>query len=314
MKTLVYHDGGLGDTLLSVPCLHFLRRDSEHIHLVGRGDVCRFLKQAGVVQDASSSDHALFASLHSAVDPRLQTFLGRFDQAFVFTTQDQSVTAAAIGRIIPRIRIIRTIPPKNTIIQAARYRLAQLDPEERGLIDRARLDVPGESKTATRAMVSKAGYDQSMRLMALHPGSGGRMKCWPLERYFDVIERIQAAANVFVVMFTGEAEDEVTRKSVDAFTRTSRNRFHATNLDLLTGASLLTLSRLYIGNDSGFSHLAGLIGCPSVVLYGPTDPGIWKPLGPYVNILSTKSFGPISEITTDEVINIIESVSGKSAT
>jgi ADP-heptose:LPS heptosyltransferase len=42
--------------------------------------------------------------------------------------------------------------------------------------------------------------------------------------------------------------------------------------------------RAYLGNDSGVSHLAGLCGARSVVIFGPTSPTVWRPLGPRVKV------------------------------
>jgi heptosyltransferase-2 len=44
-------------------------------------------------------------------------------------------------------------------------------------------------------------------------------------------------------------------------------------------AALLLRCAAYVGNDSGVAHLAGLLGLPTVSLFGPTDPAIWAPLG-----------------------------------
>ena len=50
-------------------------------------------------------------------------------------------------------------------------------------------------------------------------------------------------------------------------------------------ARLLAGCRAYLGNDSGVSHLAGLVGAPTFALFGPTDPRQWQPLGPRVTVL-----------------------------
>ena len=50
-------------------------------------------------------------------------------------------------------------------------------------------------------------------------------------------------------------------------------------LDALTGAGG------YVGHDSGPTHLAAMIGLPTLALFGPTDPAIWSPLGPRVQCL-----------------------------
>jgi ADP-heptose:LPS heptosyltransferase len=41
----------------------------------------------------------------------------------------------------------------------------------------------------------------------------------------------------------------------------------------------------YIGNDSGVSHLAAYLGLPTVAVFGPSDPEMWRPIGPLVQIV-----------------------------
>jgi heptosyltransferase III len=64
----------------------------------------------------------------------------------------------------------------------------------------------------------------------------------------------------------------------------------------------LSLCDIYIGNDSGFSHLAGLLGRRAVVLFGPTDPLVWKPLGPRVETLTTIDRGELTGLTVEAVL------------
>ena len=37
--------------------------------------------------------------------------------------------------------------------------------------------------------------------------------------------------------------------------------------------------RLFIGNDSGISHMASALGIPTIAIFGPTDPRVWSPRG-----------------------------------
>jgi ADP-heptose:LPS heptosyltransferase len=46
--------------------------------------------------------------------------------------------------------------------------------------------------------------------------------------------------------------------------------------------ALLAKAGLYVGNDSGISHLAAAAGAPTLALFGPTDPAAWAPVGPRV--------------------------------
>ena len=74
----------------------------------------------------------------------------------------------------------------------------------------------------------------------------------------------------------------------------------ATYLDLLNEIST---AAMFIGNDSGPGHLAGIIGVPTVVLFGPTDPAQWRPLGPRGNVLSAPI---IEDLQVDDVVKLVE--------
>ncbi len=50
-----------------------------------------------------------------------------------------------------------------------------------------------------------------------------------------------------------------------------------THLEL---ASELAGGAAFVGNDSGPAHLAGLLGLPTVAVFGPTAPEVWAPCGP----------------------------------
>ncbi|MFN8640815.1 MAG: glycosyltransferase family 9 protein [Candidatus Binatia bacterium] len=50
-------------------------------------------------------------------------------------------------------------------------------------------------------------------------------------------------------------------------------------------AALLARAHRYLGNDSGISHLAGLVGARAVVIFGDTDPAVWAPAGATVRVL-----------------------------
>ncbi len=56
-------------------------------------------------------------------------------------------------------------------------------------------------------------------------------------------------------------------------------------ISLPTLAALMSECRLFIGSDSGVSHLAALVGIPTAVIFGPTNPDVWAPRGSHVRIV-----------------------------
>jgi ADP-heptose:LPS heptosyltransferase len=77
----------------------------------------------------------------------------------------------------------------------------------------------------------------------------------------------------------GPAEEEL----IDGLQHPDRT-VHALT-DLLDLMDLLKSAAGYIGNDSGASHLAAFLGLPAVVIFGPTDPERWRPVGRNVQIV-----------------------------
>ena len=72
---------------------------------------------------------------------------------------------------------------------------------------------------------------------------------------------------------------------------------------MLAGAS--AGARVFVGNDSGPTHLAAATGAPTVALFGPTDPRRFAPRGPAVTVLARP---PPAELPVDDVLKAVENV------
>jgi ADP-heptose:LPS heptosyltransferase len=103
----------------------------------------------------------------------------------------------------------------------------------------------------------------------LHPGSGSRKKCWP--HFRELADRLDR-----VTYLIGPAESD--------FDTGAHPRLE--NLPLREVARELAAAPAFIGNDSGITHLAAYLGCPTIAIFGPTDPSVWGPIGRRVTILS----------------------------
>jgi heptosyltransferase III len=120
--------------------------------------------------------------------------------------------------------------------------------------------------------------------VAIHPFSGSAKKNWPLERFRELAHRLDAP-----VRWCAGPEEPLEDAVRFA------NLYHL--------ACWLRSARLYIGNDSGITHLAAAVGTPVVALFGPTDPAIWAPRGERVRVLATARPGQAMEcIPVDEVL------------
>ncbi|HLZ08211.1 MAG TPA: glycosyltransferase family 9 protein, partial [Chloroflexota bacterium] len=136
----------------------------------------------------------------------------------------------------------------------------------------------GSETPDQRTLIEKAAD----RLVVLHPGAGGRRKRWPADRFAALADRL-IQAGYSVVLMAGPSDDEVA-DVVRSLVRHGEVRILAdrtlTELD-----GIFSRTRLFVGNDSGITHLAALAGAPTVALFGPFDPAYWAPIGPIVSVV-----------------------------
>jgi len=133
----------------------------------------------------------------------------------------------------------------------------------------------------------------------LHPGAGSEKKCWPAEQFLELARGLTAAGRSVRVLL-GEAELERWPagriKSFEAACDVRRPNNYVELLEQLFDAAV------FVGNDSGPGHLAGILGVPTVSLFGEADPTRWKPLGPNVTVLTGTPEQLSSQAVTDCVM------------
>ena len=117
-------------------------------------------------------------------------------------------------------------------------------------------------------------------LLIVAPGSGAREKNWPESHFLQIVHWWRDRLGGSAVVVVGPVEMER-----GGYEQLSSACVVASGLDLAQLAALLARGDLYIGNDSGVSHLAAAVGCRTVALFGPSDERQWAPRGPRVTIL-----------------------------
>jgi ADP-heptose:LPS heptosyltransferase len=140
--------------------------------------------------------------------------------------------------------------------------------------------------SASTGVSRNLGVDAS-RYAILHAGSGSTRKNWPAERWAEVIAMLPVERDLRLVLTLGPAEEAAAPALLDALGRLAPERqvVIARDLDLFELAALLQGASLFLGNDSGVAHLAAGLGRPTVAVFGPTDPQVWRPRGPSVRTL-----------------------------
>jgi len=142
---------------------------------------------------------------------------------------------------------------------------------------------PAARESARRWLASLLPSQRTSTLVVVHPGGGvnpgTRMpaKRWPPERYAGLIDRLVETG--VTVILTGSESD---LEAVEAVKRHTRQPVHdlCGRLTIPELAALCAEAQLFVGNDTGASHLAAAVGIPTVTVFGPTSPVQYRPLGP----------------------------------
>ncbi|MFP4190506.1 MAG: glycosyltransferase family 9 protein [Candidatus Hydrogenedentota bacterium] len=266
-RTLFIHAGGIGDFLLACPALAALARE-ETVDLLGRPERLKLAVEAGIAHAAYSLDAADFGSVFHAPSEHLKAFLAPYDRAIVWLRDEDGTLAANLRACgVERVDAFPGLPPEGWERSAAEYYTeclgyGDLPPFRLKL---APLDPPGD--------------------VIIHPGSGSPHKNWPFERFRAVAHDLQDLG-LAVAWCVGPAELE---QGVDLPGRPLQED------SLVTLARRLAGARLYLGNDSGVTHLAAAAACRTIALFGPTNPAVWAPRGSNVHVLQGHPWPSVSE-------------------
>lgn len=291
---LILRGGGLGDTLLALPAVRALARTLSpcRIEWAGNPAVLPVLPMGlpeGSVNRLRSADGPELAALRRADVPReeiLRAFSRKtpYDLLIAWTPGDESFEEN-LRALAKRALRADPHPPRTTPSpHASDYLLQSLNPL--GIDPAPETGAPevrpgAEEVGEAASLLSRLGVAADGPRFLLHPGSGGRWKCWSLSRFVRLAEALSSAGDVLWV--TGPAEEGV----LEEVRRLSRERglkaVASPSLPCLAG--LLRGARGYVGSDSGVTHLAAACGAPTVALFGPTDPAVWGPRGQRVVIL-----------------------------
>jgi len=260
-RRLIIRPGAIGDFILTLPAMESLKADyievwaaSQNLPLARFPHRTRSIASTGLDMLEFTPSEKLMAELQS------------FDSIVSWYGANRPEFRAAVHNL--RFEFHSAIPPDDCAIHAADYFASQVG-------------CPIPAIPSIDCPRSEGGY------AVIHPFSGSPKKCWPLDRYQEVAQRLPMP-----VRWCVGPEEQLP----DAV------RIH----DLYDLACWLATARLYIGNDSGITHLAAAVGTPVIALFGPTDPRVWAPRGPNVRVIAKPA---ITAITVEEVLASIIPVS-----
>jgi ADP-heptose:LPS heptosyltransferase len=142
----------------------------------------------------------------------------------------------------------------------------------------------------TQRLVEEIDWLGEVPLVIFHPGGGENpkrstpIKRWPAERFARLGNHVKREYGAKIVLVGAEGERSLTRAIAGLMAA------HVTDLSgqLSLGeiGAMCEVADLFVGNDSGPSHVAAASGCPTLVIYGPSDPAFSKPYMPKGNVVT----------------------------
>lgn len=164
-------------------------------------------------------------------------------------------------------------------------------------------------EAAARALLSS--FTPPRPLWVMHPGAGKLANLWSAEGFAAIAGRA-AAAGARVLVLQGPADRDVIahlRAALDGTVPTSgRQQIEIVPVQPVgVCAALLVRAERFLCNDTGLMHVAGAVGVPTLALFGPTDPDLWKPLAASVVALRGAT-GRLDRLTQDTVWEALQNL------
>ena len=302
-RILVIRGGAIGDFILTLPALKALRdaRPDAHIELLGYKHIAvlaenRFYAQA--VRSIEYGPLARFFASNSGLPAELADYFASFDLIISYLYDPDGV----FENNLRRCGVENLICGPAKIVENAGHAARQLARpfEELGIkvLDLSERIFPSaEDREFARTFLGRLPQP----IVAIHPGSGSEQKNWPLENWIALFSKSRQFLSdgkcPALVVISGEA-DETQAEQLQREWKNRDVRF-AKNLPLPHLAAMLERS-IFIGHDSGISHLAAGAGAICILLFGATDPNVWAPSNENVRLLRAPS-GKLSDLAIETV-------------
>ena len=295
-SVLVIHQGAIGDFILALPALRVLRKTFPKARsvIMGYPRILEMVEKRFYAEEIVSVDRKGMASFFvrgGTLDADLSRFFSTFDLIVVFTKDGEGPLIGNLRRVSEgRILHVNPFPPEHERIHLSEHLLRELR--------RYSLSIPGQEPRLylTRADQERGTnycqrkgltVSESTKTSVVHPGSGSKKKVWPVERFAEVVRQIKRPGGSRILVVLGPAEGPEVQKAFEAieWEMGPAAPIFLKGLSLLELASVIGGSCLFVGNDSGITHMAAALGVPTVAIFGPSDPRLWSPRGKRVAVV-----------------------------
>jgi heptosyltransferase-3 len=314
-RILVIRGGAIGDFLLTFPALKALREayPNARIEILGYKHIAALAKNRFYAQAVRSIEYGPLASFfakHSELSEELTDYFATFDLIISYLYDPDRIFENNLRRC--GVKNLLCGPAK--IVENSGHAARQLaQPIEELGIKVADLTETIFLSADDRRFAQEFLRSSSQPIIAIHPGSGSKEKNWPLEDWIELVsgkgglskakgELGHMGKHFPLVVVSGEADKAQTAQLEQVWK--DRDVRFVKDLPLPHLAAVLEHT-VFLGHDSGISHVAAAAGATCVLLFGPTDPDVWAPRNENVQVLRAQS-GKVRDLEIESVQAAIE--------
>ncbi|MGV3755920.1 MAG: glycosyltransferase family 9 protein [Verrucomicrobiota bacterium] len=280
-QILVIRGGAIGDFIVTLPVFAALREmfPESRLETVAYSGVAQLAVEGGLVHGYRSIESRQFAGFFAGkgdLDRDWSAYFNQFAIIISYLYDPDEHLQSNIKRVCEAQYIQGPHRPDET--QPIHATEALLKPLERLAIFSPEA-VP-KLKLKDAGILPKATGE---KWLALHPGSGSERKNWPLASWSALIQKLLAETSWKLLVIGGEADGQKL-EAIQKLLPTERVMV-LRNAPLTSVAQALQRCDLYLGHDSGISHLATALGMPGVLLWGPSNQQVWGPRSEKVKVI-----------------------------
>ena len=307
-RILVIRGGAIGDFVLTLPAIKLLREawPEARLEILGYKHIIALAENRFYADATRSIEYGPLASFFANgadLPTELANYFASFDLIISYLFDPDRVFEHNVRRC--GVELFLAGAPKATGCEHAAVQLAR-PLEELGLVLKTRAAELHPS-AADRELAHSLIESLREPLVAIHPGSGSESKNWPVGRWQALARSLLESADAGSIFVLGGEADEGALRSFRAEPSEGAIAF-AENLPLPVLAAALQSCALFLGHDSGISHIAAAVATPCLLLFGPTDPDVWAPQNPGVRILRARSQS-IAHLPVEEVAETVRLLS-----
>jgi heptosyltransferase-3 len=276
-RILAVRGGALGDFILTLPSVRAIRHAGHEVALLTRPAYGRLAQDSGFVsgwRDLGSPEAAPLTVRGAEIAPDWHRWLAGFDAVVSWVPDPDGAFRHQIRRA--GVPVFCQGDGRCSGSGPAAKQLAGVLPD---------LGVGGTLPDES-LLFPCGGTPRRPGHVAFHPGSGSLLKNWPLDRWMLLLQKLQRRCpETTWQVITGEAEEDRLPAIHGAMNSSGLPWQPWHGIELTNLVHRLQECRAFLGHDSGISHLAAACGVPCRLLFGPTDPAVWAPMGGHVRVL-----------------------------